>query len=236
MTPRLVELLMPHRFLRSFLAVVLLAVPLLAQGGRGGPGTGNPDEHLVPWKFQQAGGEIGGGPVVLYWLPASQDELKHSPLLTSRALLDVTSRCVGFEIVTPDDTRSIEKLGATGKLPMAVITDDRGRVVRSIASARGALSASAVDEMVAAELRARDDAVYVALTDAKRAAAANENEKAIALYQGIWKDRCLYPLVGREAQRELAKLGVLVHEPPAAPIVDPNLTVTTKKTESKARH
>ena len=212
MTPRCVELLM-SRVLRSFTVAFLLTVPfLLAQGRRGGPGTGNPDEHLVPWKFQQAGGEIGGGPLVLYWLPASQDELKRSPLLTSRALLAVTSRCVAFEIVTPDDARSIEKLGATGKLPMAVITDGHGRVVRTAGAVRGTLPASAVEEMLAAELHARDDAVYATLTGAKRAAAANENEKAIALYQSVWRDRCLYPLVGREAQRALAQLGVLVHE------------------------
>lgn len=34
--------------------------------------------------------------------------------------------------------------------------------------------------MLAAELRARDNAVYVTLTDAKRAAVASENEKAMA--------------------------------------------------------
>jgi hypothetical protein len=234
MDSRRVELLMP-RFFTLLLALIVLTVPLFAQR-RGGPGTGNPDEHLVPWKFQPAGGDLGGGPVVLYWLPSSQDEIKRSPLLTSRALMDVISRCVGFEIVTPDDARSIEKLGATGKLPMAVITDDKGHVVRSVGAVRGGLSASAVEEMLTAELRARDDAVYVALTEANRAASANDNAKAIALYQDIWRDRCLYPLVGREAQRSLAKLGVLVHETPAPILPDPNLSVTKKPEPKKATH
>ena len=110
-----------RRFAVASISLLLFVTPLLAQrqgGARSGPGTGNPDEHLVPWKFLPKNGELVRQPIVLYWLPSSQDEVKRSALLTSRALLEASDRCVGLQIVMPDDAVTIDKLGATGKLPI----------------------------------------------------------------------------------------------------------------------
>lgn len=213
--------------------VFTLASSLLAQAreerGHSGPGTGNPDEHLVPWKFLSKGGDLVKAPVVLYWLPATTDEMKRSSLLTSHPLLEASARCVGFEIVLPDDAISAEKLSATGKLPVAVLVDSQGRVTRSVTNVRGALSTAAVERMLAEELGARDEAVFRDLTEAKRRAREGEKEQSINLYKKIWDDRCLYPLIGNEAQRGLQALGVIVRDTPAPPPVDPNLKVTVTK-------
>ncbi len=219
------------RFAVTSIALLLLVSPLCAQSGRegrgrSGPGTGNPDEHLVPWKFLPRNGGLIKAPLVLYWLPASEAEMKRSPLLTSRDLVDAGGRCVGLEIVMPDDVATIDQLGATGKLPMAVLVDDQGAILHSAGS-----SLSAVEQMLSGELSSRDHAVFLALTDAKTAARGGEKEKAVALYTKIWNDRCLYPLLGSEAQRGLKELGVIVRETPAPPPADPNLKVTAPSTK-----
>ena len=218
-----------RRFAVACISLLLFVPPLFAQrqgGGRSGPGTGNPDEHLVPWKYLPKNGELIKQPIVLYWLPASQDEVKRSSLLTSRALLEANERCVGLQIVVPDDAVTIEKLGATGKLPMAILTDAQGRVIRSVSGARGNLALSAVEQALAQELRTQDDVVFRQLTEARTAASNGDTKAAIDLYTKIWDNRCLYPLVGSEAQHRLKDLGVTVHETPAPPPADPNLKVT----------
>ena len=217
------------------MVVLTLAAGLSAQsrrgkgGGRSGLGTGNPDEHLVPWKFLPKGAELDKGQVVVYWLPASLDEVKGSPLLTSHALLEDSARCVGLDIVVPGDSETIDKLGATGKLPMALIIDKDGRVIRQVNNTR----AQSVERMVSEELNALDDEVFRRLTEAKGLAIAGAKEKSIDLYKKIWDDRCLYPLVGVEAQHALKDLGVIVKETPAPPAVDPSLKVTTPTTTTR---
>jgi hypothetical protein len=206
------------------LSVILLFVAstLAAQsrGSRGGgiyrPGTGNPDEQLVPWKFVPTGSELVKGPFVVYWLPESMKDIEHSPLFTSTVLLEASARCVDFQIVTPDDAVNIARLA---KPPAAMIMND-GRVVRQVSAARP----KSVEQMVSAELSAREDEVFARLDRAKK-------EKSVELYRKIWDERCLYPLIGTEAQRGLKGLGVIVTEPPSTLAPDPNLKVTnpTKK-------
>jgi hypothetical protein len=203
------------------------------QRGRSGPGSGNPDEHLVPWKFLPKGAELVKGPVVVYWLPASLDEVKRSPLLTSHALLEDSARCVELDIVDPGDAATIEKLGATGKLPMALIIDQDSRVIRQVNNTHAVLRPQSVEQLVSEELNARDDEVFRRLTEAKKMASAGEKEKAIDLYKKIWDDRCLYPLVGAEAQHALKDLGVIVMQTVAPPPADPSLKVTTPTTTTR---
>jgi len=78
--------------LRAFLClsvVLLVAANVHAQSERqvrpNGPGTGIPDDDLVPWKFVEKGAAIEKASLTLYWLPASQKEMEHSELLRSRA-------------------------------------------------------------------------------------------------------------------------------------------------------
>ena len=198
--------------MRSFLAaIMLLTVPVFAQRGR--PGTGNPDVQLVSWKFLDKTAELPKGPFVVYWLPATLKDIEQSPLFKSKPLLEDQTRCIDFEIVSPDDKR----LGITA--PAAAIFTG-GKVVRQIASA----NPKDIEKMVAAGIDATENAVLLNLQKARQ-------EKSVDLYKKIWDDRCLYPLIGLEAQRGLKELGVTVTEPPAELMPDPNLKVDkpTKK-------
>ena len=206
-----------RRLLPFFL--LIFTVPLQAQRMRGAPGTGNPEERLVPWRFLEKGADIAKAPVVLYWLPASLDETKKSPLLTSRELFDDSLRCVNFIVVLPTDSATIERLGATGKLPMVVITDG-DKVTRIVPKIRPA----AVEQALREELSARDDSMYRDMTEARRLAASDKNA-SISLYRKIWDQRCLFPTAGSDAQRALKSLGVTVVDTPAPPPSDPNLKV-----------
>ena len=202
--------------IRRLSILLLFVASTLAAQSRGlyRPGTGNPDEQLVPWKFVPAGSELVKGPFVVYWLPESMKDVEHSPLFTSAVLLEASARCVDFQIVTPDDAVNIARLG---KPPLALITNSEGKVLRQA----GAAHPKAVEQLVSAELSAREDAVFRELERAKK-------EKSVELYKKIWNERCLYPLIGTEAQRGLKELGVIVTEPPSTLMPDPNLKVKKK--------
>jgi len=200
---------------------------------RGGPGTGNPDEHRVPWKFLQTDVLMNDQPVTLYWMPLSLEQAEKSRLMTSATLREAATRCVGLEIILPERTAVLDKLGVAGKIPAALVTDREGHVIRRAENARGALTAEEVERMINAELSARDEAMYKEMIEANQQTAAGNNTAAIDLYKKIWDDRCFFPLAGRDAQRALKNLGVIVKEPPPAPPVDLNVQpATPPKTET----
>ena len=198
---------------RLLVAITLLTVALPVAAQRGRPGTGNPDVQLVSWKYLDKTAELPKGPFVVYWLPATMKDIEQSPLFKSKPLLEDATRCIDFEIVSPDDTR----LGV--RPPAALIIED-GKVARQIASA----SPKDIERMVSDAIDASEDAVLKELQRARK-------EKSVDLYKQIWDDRCLYPLIGLEAQRGLKELGITVIEPPSTLMPDPNLKVDkpTKK-------
>lgn len=213
------------------LSLLILTAPLHGQRSPYAPGTGNPAERLVPWRFLEKDAPIEKTPVVLYWLPASLEETKRSPLLTSRVLIDDSLRCVSMLVVLPEDSATIEKLGATGKLPMAVVSDAQGRVIRSVPNVRGVLRPADIEHALNDELHVRDESMYREMTEARKLAASDKNA-SIALYKKIWEDRCLFPVAGRDAQRALKSLGVVVVDVPAPPPPDPGAKVTNPTTKT----
>jgi hypothetical protein len=215
------------RFL-SFVALVCFASLAFAQSRDqeprpGGPGTGNPDEHRVPWKFLQNDVLLKEQPFTLYWMPLSLAQTEKSRLMTSATLRAAATRCVGLEIILPERAAVLDKLGVAGKIPAALLTDREGRVIRRTENVRGALAAEDVERMLSSELSARDEAMYKEMIEANQQASAGNNTAAIDLYKKIWDDRCLFPLAGRDAQRALKNLGVTVKEPPPPPPVDLNV-------------
>lgn len=203
---------MTSRLLVALLLVVSL--PVLAQsknrgrnGQRIGPGSIDEIDPNVAWKFLQEDAVLHEKAITVYWLPSSLKEAQKSPLLTSKSLLDATTRCVDFEIVLPERAAPIAKLFPDGAPPAGVLVDREAKVVRTAASAKE------IEKMVAAELDARDDAMLHTMMDADQQARAGNNVAAIELYKKIWDDRCLFTAAGTEAQRALKRLGVTVAEP-----------------------
>src|SRR5437764_10558683 len=99
------------RLLCTAALAVILVPTAFAQSSetpvRHGPGTGNPDVQLVPWKYLQSDTLVHEAPVTLYWLPANSGQVTQSPLFDSKTLVTAATRCVGFEIVMPERTTAV---------------------------------------------------------------------------------------------------------------------------------
>jgi len=209
--------------------MIVIAVALTPQlpaqersAPRSGPGTGNPDEHRVPWKFLQTDEILHEKPVTLYWIPASLEQAEKSPMMTSRFLLDASERCVDLEIILPERAAKLTNFGVPAKGPAAFVVDQQGHVTRESGNGRE-LTIKDVEPLLNAELKPRDEAMYRAMSEAAQQAKAGNKDAAIDLYKKVWNDRCLFSVAGAEAQRALKQLGVIVKETPVPPPPDPNL-------------
>jgi len=163
---------------------------------------------FVPWKVLNPGDEPLHNDLVLYWVPSSRDEVRRSPLLTSRPLAIYSTQCVGMQLVRPDDDERLAKLEVNGALPAAILTTGEGTIVARVANAGGLLRLSDVEKMVRDTLVNRDVETDRLLDDAKGKAEAGERDEAVALYRRVWAQRCLFPRKAKDAMKALRKLGV----------------------------
>lgn len=182
--------------------VVLIAVSLDTRAGDPSMPT------FVPWKVLNPGDEPLKSDLVLYWIPGSRDEVRRSPLLTSRPLAIYSTQCIGMQLIRPDDEEWIEKLGATGALPVAVLAARDGTIVARIANDGGVLRLADVEKMVRDTFAARDGDAERLLDDAKAKAEAGDRDGAIVLYRRVCAQRCLFPRKAKDAQKALRRLGV----------------------------
>jgi hypothetical protein len=206
-------------------------------GGRrrsSGPDEGSADEHLAPWKIVGKDAAVEKGSLSLYWLPASQKEMERSEARRSHALIGDSLRCVSLQVVLPENASTIELLGATGKLPTALLVNGQGTVIRRVENVRGHLPLASVERMVTDELAARDETMYHQMSEARARASAGDKDGAIDLYKTVWNDRCLFPLAGEESQRALKALNVEVHEVPVPLAADPQLKKAPPPSERPA--
>lgn len=166
---------------------------------------------FVPWKVLAPGESPPEAPLILYWIPASPQDFKHSELLISRPLTLYASQCVAMKVVRPDDSERIASLGVQ-QLPTAILVDAGGKQLGVVRPERGRLRVRAVERLVRDKLAERDMSVESQLDDAGRKASSGDRQGAIDAYRAIWNLRCLFPRHGREAQRALRRLGVEVAE------------------------
>jgi hypothetical protein len=166
------------------------------------------DAWLVPWKVLNPGDQPPSAQLVVYWLAASRDDLRHSELLTSRTLTTYAAQCVAMIVVRPDDYERVSKMGARGQVPLVLLADRDGRELARIGNDDGALHVADVERSLRDEIHAREDAARALLDDAKSKCAAGEKDAAIALYRRVCEQRCLLPREAKEAQRALKKMGV----------------------------
>lgn len=164
-----------------------------------------PHVSFVPWKVLEPGNEVKS-PLVLFWIPASREEVRHSELLTSDELTLYASQCVAMRVVRFDDTSMLARLEATAPLPVAMLADSEGHVLARVDNEQGMLVVEDVEAMVRDELDRRVSEAEALLDQAREKADAGETDAAIAMYRTVWDRRCLCPRQGRDAQRALKKL------------------------------
>jgi tetratricopeptide (TPR) repeat protein len=174
-------------------------------GVSGGSGKG-PETYPVPWRVREAKEPPAQG-LVLYWFPASKDELKRSSLRLSRTLSLYASQCVSME-VADGSVANAEKLVGEAKLPVAVIATPDGSPVTRVENKDGKLRVDAVEKVLQAEVKTRESALDEQLKNAKAKAAAGEKDAAIQLFQAVMVEKCMFPKKAKDAARELKKLGV----------------------------
>ncbi len=221
--------------LMATLLIVLFAIsPAWATCGGGGGGGGggmsgggggsSPEVYYVPWKVRAPKDPPAKG-LVLYWFPASKEELEKSSLRASRPLSLYATQCISMELA---DTRipNAEKLVGESKLPVAVLATPDGTPVNKVENKDGRLKVEQVEKVVETEVKTRESALDEQLKDAKAKATAGDKDAAIKLYQSVLDQKCMFPKKAKEAARELKKLGVndlarLVNTPElSAPVFD----------------
>lgn len=194
-------------------------------GGTGGVGGGNrtegpaPTVYKVPWKMWEARSTPQKG-LVLYWFPASNDEIKKSGLLASRILSIYSSQCVSMTVADAK-TPELQPIIGDSAVPFAVLASADGAPIKKIENTGGKLKVDQVEKVVEAEMKQRETALDTQLKDAKEKIKAGDNQGAIAVLKPVAEEKCLFPKKAKDAAKELKKLGVEeIGSIPAAPVLD----------------
>ena len=220
------------RALATLLIVLFSLSPAWATcGGGGGGGTGGvaggpraegpaPTVYNVPWKLWEARSAPQKG-LVLYWFPATNDELKKSPLKASRILTLYSAQCVTMTVA---DARTPELKQVIGEspVPVAVLANVDGTPINKVESTAGKLKLEQVEKLVEAEMKQRETSLDTQLKSAKEKVKAGDNDGAIALLKPVAEEKCLFPKKAKDAANQLKKLGVaeVGSIPETAPILD----------------
>ena len=220
------------RALATILMVLFFLSPAWATcGGGGGGGTGGvgggggrnegpaPTIYKVPWKIWEARTVPNKG-LVLYWFPASNDELKNSSLKASRVLTLYSAQCVTMTVADAK-TPELQSILGSSNTPVAVLVNADGSPINKVENTGGKLKVEQVEKLVEAEIKQREASLDTQIKDAKEKAKAGDSQGAIALFKPVAEEKCLFPKKAKDAAKELKKLGVdEVGSYPDAPILD----------------
>jgi tetratricopeptide (TPR) repeat protein len=182
-------------------------------GGQGGmaPGGDVADRvYQVPWRFLEPADPAPERGLVLYWFPASADEIKRSSLRTSRNLSLYSAQCVSMTVA--DASQPLGRKLEVTRVPAAILADAAGVVLGRVGDHDGRLNAPDVEKLVRDELKKREDAVNTRLTDGRTKAKAGDAPGAAQAFKSVLEEACLFPKKAKDATRELKKLGVPVDE------------------------
>ncbi len=229
------------RALTLLLIIIFAASPVWATcGGGGGGGVGGmsggsggggsaPTVYYVPWKVRQAKDPAPMG-LVLYWFPASMDELQKSSLRASRSLSLYATQCISMEVA---DTQvpNAEKLIGSSKLPVAVLANPDGTPVTKLENTAGKLKVEQVEKLVETEMKQRESVLDDELKDAKAKATAGDKDAAVKLYRLVAEQKCMFPKKAKDAAKELKKLGMNdIADFPSTPVFDHHLSALIERT------
>ena len=206
------------RALATLLIALFAVSPAWATCGGGGGGGGggmsggggvlSPEVYHVPWKVRAPKDPPAMG-LVLYWFPASKNEVEKSSLRASRPLSLYATQCVSMELA---DYRipNADKLLGDSKLPVAVLATPDGTPVTKVENTGGKLKVEQVEKVVETEVKQRETTLDNQLKDAKVKAVAGDKDAAIKLYQAVLEQKCMFPKKAKDAAKELKKLGAEV--------------------------
>ena len=218
------------RTIATLLVLLISTTPIWATcGGGGGGGTGGvaggnsnagpaPTVYNVPWKPWAANTTATKG-LVLYWFPATNDELKKSSLRASRILTLYSAQCVSMELADFRMTE-LQKFIGESKPPVAVLATADGTLIKKVDNVDGKLKVDLVEKALDGEMKQRESALDVQLKSAKEKIKGGDNPAAIALLKPVAQEKCLFPKKAKDAAKELKKLGEDVGFIPASPIFD----------------
>jgi tetratricopeptide (TPR) repeat protein len=109
-----------------------------------------------------------------------------------------------------DDKRdpNFEKLVGGSKLPVVVLATPDASPLGKVENTGGKIKLADVEKLVGTEVKTRKANMDTALKDAKTKAAAGDKPGAIALYQNVLAEKCMFADKAKDAAKELKKLGV----------------------------
>ncbi len=206
------------RALATILMVLFSLSPVWATcGGGGGGGTGGvggggrsegpaPTVYKVPWKIWEARTTPNKG-LVLYWFPASNEELQKSSLKASRVLTLYSAQCVTMTVADAK-TPELQSIIGNASLPVAILVNADGSPINKVENTAGKLKVEQVEKLVEAEMKQRETSLDTQLKDGKEKAKAGDNQGAIAALKPVAEEKCLFPKKAKDAAKELKKLGV----------------------------
>jgi tetratricopeptide (TPR) repeat protein len=219
------------RTLATLLITLFSLSPVWATcGGGGGGGTGGvggggrsegpaPAVYKVPWLMFETRNVPQKG-LILYWFPASNNELKQSSLWGSRILTLYSAQCVAMRVADAKQPELQQIIGDSA-LPVAVLANADGSPIKKVENTGGKLKVEQVEKLVEAEMKQRETALDTSLKTGKEKAKAGDKDGAIALLKPVAEEKCLFPKKARDATKELKKLGVEeVGSIPESPIFD----------------
>ena len=224
------------KFLSSTLITILSAQPVWATcgggggGGRGGmaPAGGETQVYHVPWKLW-APAETPKQGLALYWFPASVNEAQRSSLLTSRMLSLFAGQCVSMLVA--DAATPVGQKFEAARLPVAVLATADGALVGRAEGDKGMLRAEAVEKLVGDEMKRREDSLKKTFEEGKLKA-KTDAPAAVAAFQSVYGERCLFPKRAKDAAKELKKLGQSVSDEVGDfrdPVLDPARSAEIEK-------
>ncbi len=174
-----------NRYIAIALVTLIAVSPLWATCGGGGGGGGGgmasggaaPEVYYVPWKIRTPKDPPAKG-LVLYWFPASKEELQKSSLRASRTLSLYAGQCVSMELADSSNPNAAKLVGES-KLPVAVLATPDGTPVTKLENTAGKLKVDQLEKLVTTEMKQRETALDVQLKEAKEKVKAGDNASAI---------------------------------------------------------
>jgi tetratricopeptide (TPR) repeat protein len=219
------------RALATILIILFATSPAWATcGGGGGGGTGGvaggnsnmgpaPTVYKVPWKLWEARTAPNKG-LVLYWFPASNDEVKKSSLLASRILTLYSAQCVSMTVADAKQPE-LQPIIGDSALPVAVLASADGTPIKKVDNTAGKLKVDQIEKLLEAEMKQRETTLDTQLKSAKEKVKTGDNPGAIALLKPVAEEKCLFPKKAKDAAKELKKLGVEeIGSIPDSPVFD----------------